>query len=686
MGIGLQGLLTTKQALDTIGHNIANVNTDGYSRQDTTIKTAGGQQFGGSFYGIGVRVDEVTRVFDQFAYLDLQGNTSNVNYNQSFLANVTRVDQVISDDDTSITNTLAKFFSAANIVANNPNSLESRNNLIQVSENMTSTFNRLHDQLDLQYRSINDDVENIASEMTALAKNLAEVNRQIQLTWGDGSKNLPNDLLDQRDRLVLSISEFTNVTTVPTDNGMLSVFIGSGQPLVLGARSLGVDAIPGRTDNAKLELALNNNGTQQRLRGDVMGGTIQALTDFRNDVLDKAFNQLGQTAIGLGHFINEQQKQGLDLNQQVGTNFFNDVNNPTSMTKRALATSDGLGTATLGVRIEDAGLLTADDFELRVVSYAAGPPESVQFQMTNLTDGSQVTLPAGGPQDLSVSRNIDVAKYGFSINVDAVSAGDPLQAGKRFELRPTRLGAQELTTAIIDPALIAAAANQILITDDAANTGASTTRITQLTNPNDSNYPIPENVTTNPVTSARGLRIEIIEPTPGTFTYSVVNANTGVPIEEPAGTPLSGLAFAPPLQTISHAGFDIEVNIQDTAGVDSYKFTLDYNETGVGDNANALAMASFQTDKKLNGGRSTFQDNYALLTAMVGSAANSSGLKVQSSEVLFNQAQARMTSISGVSLDEEASNLLKFQAAYNASAKVITVANELFDTILAAVR
>ena len=230
MGIGLQGLLTTKQALDTVGHNIANVNTEGYSRQSATITSSGGQQFGGAFYGVGVKVDEVTRIFDQFAYLDLRGNTSNLSYNQTFLQNVTRVDQVISDDDTSITNSLAKFFAAANTVADNPNSLEARNNLLQVSQNMTSTFNRLHDQLDLQYNAINDDVQNIAQEMTALAKNLAEVNKQIQLVWGDGTKNLPNDLLDQRDRLVLSISEFTTVTTVPADNGMLSVLLAQDNP------------------------------------------------------------------------------------------------------------------------------------------------------------------------------------------------------------------------------------------------------------------------------------------------------------------------------------------------------------------------------------------------------------------------------------------------------------------------
>ncbi len=685
-GLGVQGLLVAKQALDTVGHNIANVNTDGYSRQSAVQVTAGGQQFGNGFSGIGTQIDDVIRSFDQFSLSDLQNNTSSFSYNQFFLDSVTRVDQVVSDSDTSITNVLAQYFSAVNTVADNPNSLESRNNLIEVSKNMTSTFTRLHDQLDLQYRSLNNDVDNIAQKMSALATNLAEVNGEIQRVWGTGAKHLPNDLLDQRDRLVLEISEYTDISTVKIDNGTINLFIGTGQPLVLGQQALQVTAIVGRTDNAKLELALTSNGSIQRLRGDLMGGKIQAVYDFRNNVLDKAFNQLGQTAIGIGHSMNEQQKLGLDLNMQVGTDFFNDVNSQSAMAQRALIANDGLGEATLGVQIEDVSLLPPDNFELTVLSYAAGPPESVQFQLTNLNSGSQQTLPAAGAQDLSVSTNINVAEYGFSINVDSIDAADPLQVGKRFELRPTRLGAQLFETKISDSTLVAAAGNQILIADGATNTGASKTRISQITNPSNVNYPSPENVTTNPVTAAQGLRIEIAEAPLGTFTYQVLDANTGVPIEEPLGTPLTGLAFAPPQQTLSHAGFDIDITIEDTAALDSYAFTLDYNETGVGSNENSLVMAAFQTDKTLNKGRSTFQDNYALMTSDVGTIASSADVRVQSSEVLYQQASDRLTSVSGVNLDEEAANLLKYQTAYNAAAKIISVADELMETLLAAVR
>ena len=522
--------------------------------------------------------------------------------------------------------------------------------------------------------------------MTALSKNLAEVNGQIQLVWENGTKHLPNDLLDQRDRLVLEISEYTDVSTVQLSNGAINLFIGTGQPLVLGQEALQVEAIVGRTDNAKLELALTSNGTTQRLRGDLMGGQIQAVYNFRDNVLDKTFNQLGQTAIGIGHSVNEQQKLGLDLNMQVGTDFFNDVNSQSAMAQRALITNDGLGDATLGVQIEDVSLLPPDNFELKVLSYAVGPPETVQFQLTNLEDGTQLTLPAAGAQDLTVSRNIDAAEYGFSINVDSVNAADPLQVGKRFELRPTRLGSQLLKTQISDSALIAAAGNQVLITDGTTNTGVSQSRITQISNPNDVNYPTPEDVTTNPVTPAKGLRIEITEAPLNTFTYQVLDANTGVPIEEPLGTPLTGLAFTPPQQTISHAGFDIEIAIENTAALDSYTFTLDYNETGVGNNENALVMAAFQTDKTLNKGRSTFQDNYALMTSEIGTVTSSADVRVQSAEVLYEQSSNRMTSVSGVNLDEEAANLLKYQTAYNAAAKIVSIADELMETLLAAVR
>lgn len=685
-GLGVQGLLVAKQSLDTVGHNIANVNTEGYSRQGTVQISSGGQQFGNGFAGLGTQIDDVVRSFDKFSFVDLQSNTSNLNYNQFFLDSVTRVDQVVSDNDTSITSILGQFFSAFNTVSDNPNSLESRNHLIEVSKSMTSTFSRLNDQLELQYRSLNNDVENIAQEMTALAKNLAETNAEIQQVWDNGSKHLPNDLLDQRDRIILEISEYTDVSTVVQDNGAINLFVGTGQPLVLGHNAFKVEAIVDATDNSKLELALTSKGTTQRLRGELMGGKIQAVYNFRDNVLDTTFNQLGQTAIGIGHLINEQQKQGLDLNMQVGANFFNDVNSVNAMAQRALPTDDGLGEATLGVQIEDVSLLTADDFELKVLSYAAGPPETVQFQLTNLGDGTQLTLPAAGAQDLTVSRNIDVAQYGFSINVDAVSVTDPLQVDKRFELRPTHFGAQRFETQITDSSLVAAAGNQILITEGATNTGVSKSRITQITAPNDINYPSPEDLTTTPVTPAKGLRIEVVEAPLGTFTYQVLDANTGVPIEEPPGTPLTGLAFTAPQQTISHAGFDIEIAIEDTAALDSYTFTLDYNETGAGSNENALVMSAFQTDKTLNKGRSTFQDNYALMSSDIGTITSSAEVRVQSSEVLYEQASNRVTSYSGVNLDEEAADLLKYQTAYNAAAKIVSIADELMETLLTSLR
>jgi len=685
-GLGVQALLVSKQSLDTAGHNIANVNTEGYSRQSTVQVTAGAENFGSKFSGSGSKIDDIVRSFDQFSFLDLQGNTTGLSYNQLFLSNANRIDQVISDDDTSITNSLAMYFSALNNVADNPNSLESRSNLIQVSNNMTSTFNRLHDQLDLQYRSLNDDVSNIAQGMTALAKNLAEVNGQIQLSWGDGSQGLPNDLLDQRDRLVLSLSEYSDVSTVKQSNGSINLFLGTGQPLVLGEQAFKVETIKSPSDDTQLDLAVSSNGFVQRIRSEFMGGKIQAIYDIRTNVLDKAFNQLGQTALGIGHLINEQQKSGLDLNMQVGTNFFNDVNSADSMAQRVLNVNDNKGDATLSVQIEDASNLTSDDFSLKVLSYAAGPPESVQFELTNLTSGQQLTLPAAGAQDLSVSRNISVEEFGFSINVDAINASDPLQLGKSFELRPTRLGAKQFSSEMVDPSLIAAAGNEVLITDGAANTGASKTRITQLVNPSDVNYPSAEDVTTIPVTAARGIRIEVAEAPLGTFTYQVLNANTGVPIEEPVGTPLTGLAFTAPQQTLSHAGFEIEIKIEDTAGLDNYSFTLDYNNTGIGSNENALKMASLQTDKTLNKGRSTFQDNYAFLTSDVGSITSNAEIRTQSSEVLMEQSNGRYTAISGVNLDEEAANLLKYQTAYNAAARIISIADELMETLLAAVR
>jgi flagellar hook-associated protein 1 FlgK len=700
--IGLSGLTTTQARLNTTSHNIANVNTEGFSKQISTQNTRDPERAGGAFIGTGAVLSGVERAFDNFKYREMLVNTTRHSYNEVLFSNSQRLDQVLSDEDTAITNSLFAFFEGVNGVADSPNSLEARNVMIENAKNMTSTFNRMYDELVFQQNAINDEINNIANEITALSKNLAETNVNI-LTASAGDVVPPNDLYDQRDEIVRRIAELTNVSTVIGSDGQANLYIGTGSALVVGGESNTISAIPGNPDTGQLDLAVELPNATIRMDSTGLGGKMQALFEYRNDVLNPAFSRLGLTAVAIADTVNQQQREGTDLNGQIGTDFFNDVNTIKSMRDRVLSNQDGLGTATLSVRIEDVTQLKPVEYTLTVQSYAVGPPETATFVLEDLTNGTTqtVTFP-----DLAASERLDIPSEGFSIAIDSISVIDPLQAGKTFRIRPTHLAANEMTTAQSLPDKIAAAASDVVL-DKTVNTGNFDVEMVSIDDRTDPLFPtseqsfdlvftnvaggvyeyeIRDSVTGNIITIPdNGNSYNLLDNTGAAVTYGPgVVGTTGD--ENQLGGAVDSLGYAPDIKeheaTISVLGFTIKIEGFPAVGD---TINISHDDTGVGDNRNAVLMADLQDAKLLNGNKSTFQDNYSLLITEVGSVAAAAEIRYDAGEVLLTQAVERLDSVRGVNIDEEATDLMRYQQTYAANARVLTIAKELFDTVISSI-
>jgi flagellar hook-associated protein 1 len=406
---------------------------------------------------------------------------------------------------------------------------------------------------------------------------------------------------------------------------------------------------------------------------------------------------LGLNALAIAHSINEQQKQGQDLDGQIGGPLFTDFNSTTSQHTRVLSHADGLGTATLGVRIDDLGSLSGNEFELKVTTFNAGPPQQIQFSMTDKTTGQVQTLPAAGPLDLSTDQRVDVPGAGFSIGIESIDLADPVQVGKTFTLRPTRTAAQDIAVIESDPRKVAAADAEVKVATSATNTGSSKLTVKSMNDRSDALYPSKDNpytvaftgVNAGPPTvyeyEMRDKNGVVLTVPPGA-SYTVTD-NTGAALTLNPGDPLTGLGVVlDPLtqrQTVDLAGITLEL---DGAPAVNDSFTLSFNQTADGDNRNALAIAGLQTQKLLKSGKQTFQDNYAALGSEIGSVTKNAKTSMDASEALLEQSSTRVLATAGVSLDEEAANLIKFQQSYSASARVITVAGELFSTLLQSFR
>ena len=701
--VGLSGIRTSQANLATTGHNIANVNTKGYSRQSVETATNGADRYGDNFLGRGSVVTGIERAYDKFAFTEDIMNNSQLGYAKEVYTQNSQLDTVLSNESTGVTKPVLAVFDAVNGVADHPNMLESRKVFLESAVNMVNQYNRLYDNLDVQYSGINNDIDNTAKTITRLAGEIADINGQVSATLSGGTESTANDLMDQRNRAITELSELVNVSVVDADNAMVNVYIGSGQSLVMGPESLNIVSVNGDPDPARKDLAIKMNSEIIKLDGTRLGGKVSAMFNTRNNDIERAFNQLGQNVIGLTHAINEQQKEGQTLEGKIGEALFTDVNSEKNMRNRVLSEHDNLGSAQLSLRIDDLAQLTPDDYELVVNDYVAGPPETIEFNVTNQTTGDTQTL---GPVDLTNTRRIDIPNSGLSLGIDAIIASDPPQAGKSFILRPTRTAAQDVSLRHQDPAKIAAADAQIKALPGETNTSNAKVRVSALNNVSDPLYMDAENP----------LQIVITDNSDGVVSYDIVDKK-GNPVTLPAGstnnftrvTPvvtegepgapintrvnvvpgesLTGLsAITDPLTgktNFSLAGIEVEM---DGSAVAGDKFSFHYNETGDGDNRNIMKIAELQSQKMMNNNKATFQDVYSGMLSEIGAKTSNADVAMQSAETLKNQSYERIQTNSGVNMDEEAANLLQFQQHYSAAARVISIATELFDTILQASR
>ena len=663
--IGLSGIYSSQASLATTSHNISNVSTEGYSRQTVDTSAAGAQRSSTNFIGSGSVISSIDRAYDQFAFTENVINTSSHAYYEQTYTQANQMDLLLSSDSTSATTSILNMFSSLSSVADNPSLLESRNVFLNDASSMVNQYNTLYSHLKTQYESINADIENSSDVITELAQSIASLNSQISIVTGSASGGDANDLLDKRNLAITELSEYVNTSVVEADNNMVNIFIGSGQGLVMGNVSQSVIAVNGDPDPTRKELALNFNGQATAINGNKLGAGVAALFNSRDNDLEVAMNQLGQSVIGLTHAINEQQKEGQTLNGEIGADIFNDINSTQSMQKRVLSHDDGLGKAILSVRIDDLSELSADEFTLKVSEYTAG--STLSFTVTNKTTGASQDVSIA---DLSTEARVSIPGAGISIGIDSIIT--PLEEGKEFTLRPTRNGAMEASVQENEPEKVAAADAEIKAFSNTGNTGSAEFRVSAINNKSDRYYmdedhPLTIKISSN--TSSSEIAYNLFDKDGS----QVNNTELTTSVD-----PLTGKA-------VFVAG-GVEVEMKAGFPVANDEVTLTFNETGEGDNRNMLAITDLQNAKVMNGNQASFQDVYNNMLSEVGAKTANADIAMQSASILKDQSFERIQNISGVNMDEEAANLMLYQQYYSASARVITVANEVFESLLQASR
>jgi flagellar hook-associated protein 1 FlgK len=643
LGTAISGLLASQRGLATTGHNVANVNTEGYSRQRLDLVTRPPQGSGNGFIGTGVQGANVRRVFDQFLTDQVRTGTTNFGRVDSFYEFSRQVDSLLGDPNGGLAPALQDFFDAVQQLAADPASVPARQVLLSEAEGLEQRFHTLDRRLQELERGVDDRLEVLTTEINALAQGVAKLNRDIVVAEGTAQGRPANDLRDQRDELVRQLAERVDVVTLEQDNGAINVFVGTGQALVVDATALRLDVVPSDFDPTRSEVGLGAGGASVTISDFLHGGELAGVLDFRRDVLDEARNGIGQVAIGLSSMVNTQHRLGLDLDGVLGGDFFSDI---ATIAPQALPSSqNSLPLAQVGVSVTDPAALTASDYQLDF--------DGASYTLTRLSDNTVVDTFAAFPRVVE----------GMSLTLTGATA-----AGDRFLVQPTKSAARYFALALSEPRQVAAA-SPLRVQADVANAGTGTVEL-------------------DAVASASGLPLSA-GGGPITLTFDANAVGLGVPGFTLSAPPGGSLAYDPATEsagkTFTLLGFG-DVRFTVTGGPqDGDQFILEDNVGGVGDNGNALLLAEQQVTGMLSNGTATYEEIYGRLVAAVGSTTRQAEINRDAQEALLNQVVASREAVSGVNLDEEAANLLRFQQAYEANARLITAADSMFQALLGAV-
>jgi len=624
---GLSGLLASQRALQTISNNVANANTDGYVRQQTNLASNPTQFLGGFGVGTGVHADSVERVYDQFLGDEFKSATMAQTRAESYNSLAMRLDGLLGNPDLNITTSIQKFFDQLEAVNRDPTSTVNREQLLAEGNALQSRFRQLDSQISGLGNEIDNRLQQSVNTINDIAASLAVINERIASTGG----STPNDLLDQQERLLNQLAGQIDFTKVTQDNGMTRIMVASGQPLVLGENSNKLALIPNEFDPSKLELAYDDGIGLQPISNRIAGGAVAGMLGFRNETLASVSRELGQVALGLTETLNAQHRQGADLNGQPGSDFFTNISPFTT------ASSRNTGSAVVGLSYGDVSAVNAKDYELRF--------DGTGYQLSDASTGGSITMSGSGTSvDPFIAEGMEIVISGSAA------------AGDRFLLQPVAQAAESFSMKISDLTKIAVAA--LLTTDSAL--------------PNTGNASVSGATVTDP--SAPGLtqpvQIRFSDPT----TFSIFDSS---------GTDLSGPLAYTSGAAIGFNGWSVQIAGTPQAGD---QFTVAPTTAGSGDNTHGLGMGKIPSTGYFSNGRLSVEGIGAAMLTSIGSAAARSGQDLIVQNSLLEQAQLDLQSVSGVNLEEEAANLLKFQQAYLASSKVIGVANDLFQTLLTIVR
>ena len=656
MNVGVSALNANQQALTTVGHNIANVNTPGYSRQTVYTNALHGQNMGNGFIGKGVQVATVMRNYS--ALLNRQSNAANAIHaaDTSRLQGLMQMQDVFKGGDGSLGAAVTNMMNAFVDVQAAPSDATGRNVVLTRMSELAARFHAASNMLEEQDYSTAQQLRNNALLVNDKASQVARLNNEISRALATGHQ--PNDLLDARDQVIREINQYVQTTQVAADDGSISLFVGGSQALVLGINSgqLSVEETKEYPGSQRMALYFSQPGGQQLELTAAMvgGGEIAGLLKFRNEDLAEGRNLLGRLAMTIGHELNLQNKRGLTLNGQQGGALFALPTISTGYGNITGYSNIGPGAAT--TQVMDASQLKPSEYRL---IFEGSPVAPV---LTRMSDGKVFNATSTPPLNMgNLATGFDADGLRFIVPAATLAAA---VSGNSMLFKPFSTAASEIEALVHNPDELAAA-SALTANINKNNTGKL--QLTQLGANDFTGIPAAQDPVRLTFDGAGQVTYQIYDHL--SSTWSAASA----PMDYTPGQPITINGWSITLTGTPAAGDTVDV-----------ANALDFGEAFRLNAGNAGAFLDLR-DKKVFDEGTTLSDGFSAAMAVVGTRTQSVQLAEKLSSTVAKNLEMDRTAVSGVNLDEEAARLLQYQQAYQASSKVIQIAQSLFDSVLNAV-
>jgi len=626
----VSGLLAFQRALTVTSNNISNVATPGYSKENANFTERPGQAYSSGYIGSGTAIDSVTRSYDELLAGQVRSSQSSFSGFDTYATQAAQIDNMLSDKKTGLTASLQNFINAYQTVANSPSTTAQRQALLSQATAISQQMQNYNTQLQTYAGGIEQGIGSAITQINTLTDGIAKLNQQIASGLASTGQT-PNQLMDQRDQMLDQLSQYISVNTATQADGSMNVYVGTGQPLVIGATTQKLQATPNQYNASENQVSLiGGGGLTTDITSSISGGQLGGLLAVRDQVLRPAENALGQFSVGLATLTNQAQAAGIDLTGAAGKPMF--------AVGGVISTSSSVNTGTASVTTTRTNLasLTTDDYILR--------QSGGVWSLTDESTGQPVTMTGTGT----------AADPFMAAGLSMVVAGTAA-SGDSFEIRPTAGASAGMSMLLTSPAQVAVASS-IQTTGAAANTGSGAVSSSVVSDPS---VWVPGNYTIS-FTSATAYQVtDAANNVVGTGNYT-------------SGTP------------ITFNGASVKITGSPATGD---KFNVGAaGASNVGDNSNAFALIDSLNAKKLNGGTTSLGSVANNLVSQVGVQTQQAQANASAQKAVNASANDTRNNLSGVNLDEEAAKMVQYQQAYSACAQLIQASNTMFNTLISAIK